>query len=288
MHRRHLAACLVVTTLLVAGPALAQPDCDKLDGKARERADDLLADLYIHDCCDQVLADCLRAEPVCSLATRLAANVCRRIAQRQDDEQIRRALAGRARTMLPGYEPAIFDLDGVPMAGELGAPIEVVEFADARGTHCARVTPGLHQAVVDGPLKGKVRLYLVLFPLRSNPHAKEAGLAALAAHDLGGFWEYLLHAYAHFESFSVEDLPHWAEDIGLDRAHLEELYADPALTERLKAGKLAGLEHGVKGTPTFFIEGRRYEGELEVEELIDVLEEVHERQLGLSSTSEGG
>ena len=282
-----IASTLLLVALATTGPALAQPDCDALEGEAREQADQILADVYIHDCCDQVLAECLRAEPVCDLAVRLAANVCRRVAQGQDEERIRRALAGRARTMLPGYDPAVFDLEGVPVAGEPDAPITVVEYADARGAHCARVTPGVIEAVTEGPLKGKVRLYVVPFPLRSNPHAKEAGLALLAADELGDFWGYLRHAYANFEPFAVEDLPRWAEEVGLERPRFEELAADPALKERLVAGKMAGLEHGVNATPTFFIDGRKYEGELEVDELVDVLEEVHERLAQPTPATEG-
>jgi len=278
MNRLPVTIALCVASLACRA-AFAQPHCDALDLEPRTRAEQLMAELYIHDCCDQVLGDCLRQVPPCSLAVRLADNVCRRVAQGQDDERIRLAMAQRARTFLPGYEPVVFDLDGVPVAGEPDAPVEVVEFADARGVHCARVTPGLLDAVQSGALAGKARLHLVPFPLRANPHAKEAGLAFLAAHDLGGFWAYLCHAYGHFAPFGVEDLPRYAEAVGLDRGLFQERMADPAQVERLVAGKRAGLDVGVDATPTFFIDGRRYEGEVEVEELIDVLEEIHERRV---------
>lgn len=256
--------------------------CDGLSGPDRARADQLLATTYIHDCCDQTLALCLQEESPCRLATRMAQNICTRIAGGQDDGQIQLALTLRARTMLPGYEEATFELAGVPRIGDADAPVTVVEFADARGHHCARLTPPLVAAIVDGPLAGQVQLYLKVFPLRSNPHAKEAGLAFLAACELDCFWDFALYSYAHFEEFKVEELPAWAEAVGLDRERFELLVADEALTQRLVAGKKEGLENGVKSTPSFFIDGRLYQGEMEIEELVDVLEEVAERSRGLT------
>jgi protein-disulfide isomerase len=277
---RHIGLLASAVLVSVALSGVARADCAVLDPPQATRADALLASLYIHDCCDQTLAVCLEAQPVCVVADRVAANVCRRVAADQDDEQIARALAGRARTFLPGYPTAEIDLEGLPVAGDPDAPVTLVEFADARGVHCARMTPPLLDAVETGPLAGKVRLAVVLFPLRSNPHAKEAGLAVLAAAEMGVPWSYLRDVFEQFESFAVDQRRARAEALGLDGARFEELLADPALTERLVAGKRAGLELGVEGTPTFFIDGRRYEGEMEVDELVDVLEEAHDRAAG--------
>lgn len=277
-HRRWLVG-LVAAWCAFASPA-ALADCATLDTGQAQRAGEILASVYIHDCCDRVLSECLDADPVCALADRLAANVCRRVAAGQDEQQIRRALAGRARTFLPGYPAAGFDTAGLPVAGDPGAPVTVVEFADARGVHCARMTPPLLDAVEAGPLAGKVRLVLVLFPLRSNPHAKEAGMAVLAAAEMGAPWAYLRDGFAHFDDFDVAARADRAAALGLDRARFEALLDDATLAERLVAGKRAGLDAGVQGTPTFFIDGRRYEGEMEVDELVDALEEVHDRAEG--------
>jgi len=261
-------------------PAQAQPACEELSDAQRERTAALFESSYIHDCCDQTLDRCLEQQPRCLLAVRLAGNICRRVAAGQEDEQIRLALTTRARIALPAAGEAAFDLASAPRVGEPDAPVAVVLFADARGHNCARLTPQLHQAVVRGPLTGKVQLHVRMFPLRSNPHAKEAGVAFLAAHDLGAFWEFALHAYARDEVFELAALPVWAEAVGLDAAVFEERIADPALVERLVASKREGLEHGVESTPTLFIDGQRYQGELEIREIVDVLEELHDRATG--------
>lgn len=179
-------------------------------------------------------------------------------------------------------ERASFDLTGVPAAGAADAPVEVVQFSGPRGIHCAKTTVPLYEEITNGSLKGKVRLYLKPFPLRSNPHSKEAGVAFMAARELGLFWEYVIHAYTNFENFSVEIQPKWAEAVGLDRGAFEKLLEDPRLVERLIEGKKEGLINGVDSTPTIFINGHLYTGELEIEELRDTLEEIFDEARGLT------
>jgi protein-disulfide isomerase len=259
-------------------------ECDSLAAKQKQRADEILARTYIHDCCDQTLAACVREERRCRLAVRLAENVCRRVSRGQDDEGIELALSLRARMMESEQldQASAIDLADLPAAGDADAPLTMVLYAGPRGVNCAQITPQVHEAVTEGALKGKAKLFLKPFPLRSNPHAKEAGVAFLAAQDLDRLWEFVLHSYSRFDDFTVESQPAWAEAVGLDRARFEQLLADPALAERLVASKMEGLENGVKSTPTFFIDGRFYHGDLDIEELVDTIEELHDRATGLT------
>jgi protein-disulfide isomerase len=275
-------------TAAASGPAgraaATRTACDELPADQRERALDLLARTYIHDCCDETLLDCLAPERRCRLAVRLAENVCRRVAAGQEGGRIELALSLRARMARAEKigDPAAFDLEGLPAAGDPDAPIAVVLFAGPRGINCAEIAPAIHEAVVSGPLAGKAKLYLKPFPLRGNPHSKEAGVAFLAAQELGRLWEFALLSYERFGEFDVADQPAWAEAVGLDRQRFEQLIADPDLTQRLVESKMAGLELGVEATPTFFIDGRLYTGELEAGELVDTLEELYDRAQGLT------
>ena len=174
-------------------------------------------------------------------------------------------------------KPKKFELSESPMAGDPQAPIELVAFTSARGSHCARMTPPTYRAVTEGPLKDKVRLYLKHFPLRKNPYSKEAALAFMAAGNRGKLWEFVMHSYAHFEEFSLDRQLEWAEALGIARVDIDAAIEDPELKKRLVADKREGLENGVDSTPTFFINGHEYKGELSIEELTDVLEEVYEQ-----------
>jgi protein-disulfide isomerase len=67
----------------------------------------------------------------------------------------------------------------------------------------------------------------------------------------------------------------------MDRAAFEQLVDAPATRERLLASKKEGIVNKVEATPTFFIDGRRFAGDLDIDELVDVLEEEHDRVTGV-------
>jgi 2-hydroxychromene-2-carboxylate isomerase len=97
---------------------------------------------------------------------------------------------------------------------------------------------------------------------------------------MGRFWEYLLHDYGHFDEFTPARLVEWAATVGLDRAEFSRLAAAPATRDALVASKKEGLANGVEETPTFFVNGRRWVGELELEELVDAIGEEAGRRRG--------
>ena len=271
-----------VLALLLATAAAAQtPTCDALQGEERELADRLLAEQYLYDCCDRTMAECLQDTPTCRLAVRLASNLCRRVGAGQDGAAIERILSRRGRSMVDP-RTCEFDLDpGVAAAvGADTARVAVVEYACARCPFCARLTPALYREVAGGRLRGRVRLYFKAWPIRSHTHSKETNLGLASAMELGRFWPFLLYAFAHFDDFGPATQAAWAAEVGMDQAAFEALVADPAAAARLVESKKEGLRHGVSATPTFFINGRRYVGDLGVEEMVDVLLEEWDRAAG--------
>jgi len=267
---------------LQALPAFAQtPSCDALDGEKKQQAEKILSSQHPYDCCDDTIAACLRQQPVCRLAWRLAESVCRQVAAGRGEREIVRALSRRARSMMPGGRAARIALEGVPPLGQAGAPVVVVEYACARCPFCAVITPRLVEAVRSGPLAGKVRLYYRLFPIRSHEYSKQAALAFAAAAELGRFWDYLLLAYRRFDSFCPLKQADWAAELGLDKQEFSRLLQDQRLVERVVRSKKEGIVNGVQATPTFFINGRKYLGEMDYREMVDVLEEEYDRLQGL-------
>jgi hypothetical protein len=118
------------------------------------------------------------------------------------------------------------------------------------------------------------------FPIRGHEGSTEGGLAFVAAGALGRFWAFLLHSYARFDSFSVDKQAAWAAEVGLDPAAFAALMADPATRETLVASKKEGLANGVEETPTLFINGRRWVGDLEAVEILDAVAEEAARVRG--------
>lgn len=268
--------------LLLVGSAGAQtPTCDELTGSQKKSAKEILNSQRLYSCCSDTLTACLAKKPTCSLAFRLAENICRRIASGQRPEQVVEVLSRRAQSMLPNADKAKINLKSLPAAGDPNAPVVLVEYACPRCPYCARSTPVIYDAVVNGPLKGKVKLYFKTFPLNNHKHSKESGLAFIAAAKLGHFWDYVLYFFKRFDQFWVAIQPDWAKAVGMDRKAFGSAMADPTTRDSLIASKKEGIINKVDATPTFFINGRKYLGDLQKDEFIDVLQEEYERVKGI-------
>jgi protein-disulfide isomerase len=141
--------------------------------------------------------------------------------------------------------------------GPVFAPVTVVEYADFECLHCARVHPMLRQLRDEIP--DAFRLVFRHFPLSADhPRAAGAALAAVAAGRQGRFWDmhhrlFEHQAYLHPDAFQLH-----AEDLGLDLERFARDIADPAVTTRVERDLASGHASGVRGTPTFFINGTRH------------------------------
>jgi protein-disulfide isomerase len=271
----------VVVALWSAIAAAAGPEiCDALDQKQRRMAGRILADEYVYDCCDDTISRCLEASPVCRLAVRLAESVCRRVAAGQDETGIRRALSRRARSMVGGASPAEIDLSKAPIFGPDEAPVTLVIYACARCPYCSKLIPALYEAVDGGVLTDDVRLAFRIFPIRGHEGSTEAGLGFAAAVEMGRFWPFMLYAYHHFDEFSAEAQTEWAAAVGLDQSEFSERLQDAVTRDMLVESKKEGLVNGVEETPTLFLNGRRWVGDLAIDPLVDAIQEEVERVRG--------
>ncbi len=254
------------------------PCCEGISGKERGRVEQLMEQHYLYDCCEDTIATCLAQAEPCPLAKRLTGELCRRVKAGKSDEEIDASLKKRARSMMPGGPTVDIDLDGVPRVGDPDAPVQAVLYACTRCPFCATTTLSLQEAMEPGgSLYGKVQLYFKVFPLKGHAGSVEGGLAAMAAHQQGKFWPFLNLLYEEFGAFSIAKLPSWAEQTGLDMAVYNKTVTDPATRDILVSWKREGLANDVQATPTLFINGRYYHGDLAVDQLIDVLLEEHER-----------
>jgi formate-nitrite transporter family protein len=106
------------------------------------------------------------------------------------------------------------------------------------------------------------------FPLRSiHRHAQAAAEASEAAARQDRFWE--MHDLLFRNQLHLEpaDLRRYAERLGLDLERFEADLADPATETRVERDVESGDRSAVDGTPTLFIDGRRYQGPRDNESL---------------------
>jgi len=148
--------------------------------------------------------------------------------------------------------------------------IELVEYGDFECPYC-RDAAGPVRKVLDR-MGDRVSFEWRNFPIAAkHPHAEHAAQAAEAARAHGRFREMHDLLFANRKALEDEDLIGYGEQLGIDIA--DDLrsgrYAD-----RVREDYEDGLRRGVQGTPTFFIDGKKYGGFYDVESLTWALEDA--------------
>lgn len=149
------------------------------------------------------------------------------------------------------------DVAQAPMSGDPKAPVVLVEYFDYGCPSCMAIKPVLDQVVRENP--GKVKLYYKMYPLiGKHPDSKGAAQAALAAHAQGKFHAMHDVIFERLGAQKKDDLRGYAQALGLDLARYDADFA--AAEARVDADRKEGDANGVEGTPTLFLNGRRYPG----------------------------
>jgi len=281
-----LVSMLSLFSALVAcaGVARAQtPACDALQGDKRGLAQAILQSQHPYACCDATISECLARRPRCVVARRLAQDICRRAEAGQDRATIERAIIKRAESMSRNGAPVPIDLSNTTAAGEPDAKVSIVAYVCGRCPMCSRLVPALHKQVTEGALKGKARLYIKMFPIRTHAFSTETAMGVLASQQLGKFWPFVLQLYSHFDDFAVERLPDYAVSAGIDRAAFIDLSSDSTIRTRLVDSKKEGIRNKVDSTPTLFFGGYRYSADLGIASVQDAVEEEYDRITGKST-----
>jgi protein-disulfide isomerase len=119
------------------------------------------------------------------------------------------------------------------------------------------VEPKLYKRYVKD---GTLRIEWRDFPYRGQ-ESVNAAVAARAAQAQGRFWEYHDLLYdSQFSGFSDENLTELAREAGLDTQRFKNDYRSGRYERSVRADFQQGLNAGVNGTPTFFINGKMLVG----------------------------
>jgi protein-disulfide isomerase len=155
------------------------------------------------------------------------------------------------------------------------APVTLVEYGDYECPYCGDA----HAIVLAVRQRMGPRLRFVFrnFPLSEiHPHALHAAEAAEAAAEQGKFWEMHDALYEHQEALEDADLIRYAQALGLDAERVERDLASDIYEPRVREQFRSGVRSGVNGTPTFFIDGNRYDESWDADSLLEALESAAE------------
>lgn len=159
---------------------------------------------------------------------------------------------------------ALYDAQD-PYRGAAVPLVTIIEYSDFQCPYCSTLADSLDDLMVE--YGSEVKLVFKQLPLQIHPQAEPAARAALAAHAQGKFWEMHDRLFANRRALSDSQLERHARELGLDVERWRKDFSGADLSKHVKDEMSQGSKLGVSGTPTFFINGKRYSGAMSVDQL---------------------
>ncbi|HYT03993.1 MAG TPA: DsbA family protein [Gemmatimonadales bacterium] len=150
--------------------------------------------------------------------------------------------------------------------GSDAARIEVTEYSDFECPFCASFAavqmPVIREQVI---ATGRVRWRFRDFPLPSHQYSRYAALAAQCGGEQGKFWEMHDQLFGHHEWAQTGKNPRslfrdFAKTVGLDLDKYDACMDSQRYAGRIQTSVQEGEAAGVQGTPSFFVNGKRFTG----------------------------
>lgn len=198
------------------------------------------------------------------VAAPLVTWMCQRVTALLPEDIRRRAVIGSAPVFVDLAVPVDHERDHV--RGPEDAPVTIVEYGDLECPFCGMAEQALRPLLAEA--SGELRYVWRHLPLNDvHPHAQMAAEAAEAAADQGRFWELHDRLLSHQDELTPREIREHAEAIGLDIDRFVEFLhrhrGRPRVAEDVESADLSS----VTGTPTFFVNGHRYQGAYDLETL---------------------
>ncbi|MFQ5943088.1 MAG: Na+/H+ antiporter NhaA [Anaerolineales bacterium] len=164
--------------------------------------------------------------------------------------------------------PPVSDTDH--SKGPEDSPVTLVEYGDYECPYCGRAENSVHE--IQERTGNAVRLVFRHFPNRTvHPHARLAAEAAEAAGSQGKFWEMHDLLFQNQDRLEEWDVIEYARELALDVERFRTELEEHAHSKRIREDFRSGIESGVQGTPTWFINGTRYDGAWDPESLLEAV-----------------
>jgi protein-disulfide isomerase len=168
-------------------------------------------------------------------------------------------------------------------ADRASAKMLIIEFADFQCIHCKMAAPAVKSFVKS---RKDVSLVFVPFPLdgKCNSAIAQSGngrscvlaASALCADKQGHGWEVSDWLFENFGKFELSELSTFVESTGVDMERFRACRDADETMESIRANAKIGETAGIKGTPTFFVNGRQLQGA----QFIPVLEAAYNKISG--------
>ena len=151
------------------------------------------------------------------------------------------------------------------------ARVTLVEYGDFQCPHCKQATGAVRQILAR--FENRVRFAFRHFPLEEvHPHALRAAEAAECAGGQDRFWpmhDLLFDNQLHLKQ---PQLFEYAQRLGLDMPRFTAEMDDEIYLQRIREHQRNGDASGVRGTPTFYVNGRLLDVSYGLHALLDAVD----------------
>lgn len=209
--------------------------------------------------CALMMAECRMKDTTCSYSRKEASLAMKLFAEGKNADEVRAEIKKVAGEPPPVLEdPVKISTTGDPSKGPDNARVTIVEFSDFQCPYCSKAVAEANNVLRAFPKD--VRLVFKQFPLDFHAQAEFAAEAALAAQAQGKFWDMHDKMYAGFPDLRTNTVLRYAREIGLDLNRFTSEVGSHKYRARVQSEEQQGEVAGVGGTPTFFIDGKKYNG----------------------------
>jgi protein-disulfide isomerase len=155
--------------------------------------------------------------------------------------------------------------------GPTHAAVTVVEYGDFECPNCKQAAPAVKMLLER--FVGRVRLVWRQFPLEEvHPYALTAALASEVAAGQGKFWPMHDRLFEQSRHLDAAHLRQHAQAIELDMRRYDADTADTVYLQRVREDIEGARASGVRGTPTFFVNGAIHDVSFGLEGLFETVE----------------
>lgn len=153
------------------------------------------------------------------------------------------------------------------------AKASLLEYGDYQCPFCGAAYPIIKE--IQRSLSKDLQFAFRNFPLASIHHyAEQAAEAAEAAGAQGKFWQMHDLLYENQARQDMDALLAYGAMIGLEMEVYSEALVSRKFREKVRKDFMTGIESGVNGTPTFFINGIRYNGPVEQGAMVSAIKQT--------------
>ena len=158
--------------------------------------------------------------------------------------------------------------------GSKSAKVTLVEFADYQCPHCKATAPEVKKLA--DKYKDKLRVVYIDFAFNPSGISKTIaqGAYCVGEKDKDKFWDYNRIAFEKQPNVDKETPFAIAKELKVNAEDLKACIDSKAAVDYVNSGKVEGEKVGVNGTPALFLNGKRYLGSHQFEDLKKAIDEL--------------